>query len=211
MWARELGFVEKQKNGRRCAPRNRYVAGAKLSEHKFLRLLHGFAQSTAIKALEPTTHTSGKTIRATYGTLRGGLVCAALARPEHFGQAGLILAHENASALLHAVRHCRRFKRHSQHHAPRLACPVQEDQFVKEKIVRLICALDLRSLPLQEDKDAVAELIDHMAWAVPQLHPRAPRQSLADLVPGAQAFAHDNMRLYEDYRRYLLKTPLGAQ
>lgn len=175
-----------------------------------MRLLHGFSAGTTLKALEPKTHTSGKTIRATYGTLRGGLACAAVARPERFGQAGRILGHENASALLHAVRHCRRFKRHRQHHAPRLACPVQEDQFVMEKIVRLLCALDLRALPLQENDDAVAELIDHLARAVPQLHPRAPRQSLAALIPGAQPFAHDAMRLYEDYRRYLLKNPLGT-
>lgn len=151
---------------------------------------------------------SGKTIRATYGTLRGGLACAAVARPERFGQAGRILAHENASALSHAVRHCRRFKRHTQQHAPRMTCHVQEDQFVTEKIVRLLCALDLRDLPLDDD-EAVVALIEALCDAIPRLHPREPRQRLADFIPDAKPFAHDIMRLYEDYRHYLLKYPLS--
>lgn len=161
-----------------------------------------------MKMLEPTTHTSGKTIRTTYGALRGGLARAAIARPEQFGQAGRILAHKDAPALFHAVRHCRRFKRHRQHHAPRLACPVQEDQFVADKIVRLLCALDLRDLPLHDDK-SVGALIENLCDAIPRLQPREPRQRLADFIRGAKPFAHDCQRLYEDYRRHLLKNPLG--
>jgi hypothetical protein len=209
VWARELGLVEKQKRRRRNAPRNRYVAGAKLSEHKFLRLLHGFAQGTPIKALEPTTHVSGKTIRSTYGSLRGGLACAAIVRPEQFGQSGRVFSHESAPRLFRAVLKSRRFKRLTHYYAPRLDCPVQEDQFVKEKIVRLLCALDLRDLPLHDDA-AVAALIETLCEAIPRLHPREPRQRLADFIPDARPHAHPEMRLFEDYRRYLLKSPLRA-
>lgn len=206
----KIGEFEKQKRAARIAQKNRYYAGAKLSEHKFLRLLHGFAAGTTLKALEPKTHTSGKTIRTTYSALRGGLTCAAIAHPEQFGQAGRILAHESAPKLFHAVLQSRRFKRHRQHHAPRLACPLQEDLFVMEKIVRLLCALDLRDLPLSDDA-AVGALIDLLCEAIPRLHAREPRQRLADLIPGAKPFTHDGLRLFEDYRRYLLKNPLGTR
>ncbi|WP_210163476.1 hypothetical protein [Hyphomicrobium nitrativorans] len=202
--------MKKQKTRRASAPRNRYVVRAKLSEHKFLRILHGYAEGTPIQKLEPRTHVSGNTIRATYRMLRGNLPDAATVRPTLFGYAGPILMHENAPMLLHAIRPTRRFRRHRQRHAPRLSCPVEEERFLTEKIVRLLCALDLRALPLQEDEDAVAELIENMVQAFPELHPRKPRQALAELIPGAQPFAHDGMRLYEDYRRCLLRSPLGT-
>ncbi len=202
---------KKQKSAGASPRRNRYCAGAKLSEHKFLRLLHGYAHALPIQALEPTTHVSGKTIRATYRVLRQTLADAAIAHPAMFGEAGRILMHERVPALMHAVRHSRRFKRHRQHHAPRLSCPVEESHLVMEKIVRLLCALDLRDIPLDEDDDAVADLTAHLREAVPRLHPRAPKQDLAAFVPGAKPFAHAELRLYEDYRRYLLKNPLGTQ
>lgn len=87
---------------------------------------------------------------------------------------------------------------------------MQEDQFVMEKIVRLLCALDLRDLPLHDDA-AVVALIELLCDAIPRLHPREPRQKLADFIPGAKPFAHDGLRLYEDYRRSLLKNPLWTR
>lgn len=202
-----MGTVKKQKRARKSALKNRYCAGAKLSEHKFLRILRGFAEGITLSALEPTAHVSSKTIRAEYHSLRAGVACAALAHPEQFGQAGRILMHERTPELLRAVRHSRRFKRHRQHHAPRLTCPVQADQLVMEKIVRLLCALDLRDLPLLDD-EAVGALIESLIDAIPRLHPREPRQKLADFIPGAKPFMHDGLRLYGDFRRYLLKNPL---
>ncbi|MCC7253066.1 hypothetical protein [Hyphomicrobium sp.] len=206
-----MGRIEKQKTCARTEPRNRYVAGAKLSEHKFLRILRGYAHALPIAALEPTTHVTAKTIRATYGTLRGKLADAAIAHPERFGQAGRILMHEDIPALHHALLCSRRFKRHRQRHAPRLSCPVEERHFVTEKIVRLLCALDLRDVALREHDDAVTDLIAHLSEAIPRLHPRAPKQDLATFIPGAKPFAHSELRLYEDYRRYLLRNPLDRQ
>lgn len=204
-----MGTVKKQKRARKSALKNRYCAGAKLSEHKFLRILHGYADGMTIQELATTTHVSGRSVRSTYDKLRCVLGKAAIDHTAGFGNAGRILAHADAPSLIRAVRNSRRFERHRQHHAPRLSSPVQEDEFVMEKMVRLLCAVDLRDLPLHDDA-AVGALIETLCHAIPRLHPREPRQRLADIIPGAKPFAHDGLRLYVDYRRYLLKYPLGT-
>jgi len=205
-----LRGLQKQKTGRRSAPRNRYVAGAKLSEHKFLRILHGYAEGLPIKTLEPTTHVSGKTIRSTYRALRCALPGAMLHHPERFGYAGLVLAADEAGRLRHAVQRSRTFNRYRKHQAPRLSCPVEEGGYVTEKIARLLCALDLRELSLTDKADAVGALIEALCEAIPRLHPREPHQHLADFIPDARPFAYNSIRFYGDYRRYLLKSPLGS-
>lgn len=210
VWARELGLVEKQKNGRRCAPRNRYVAGAKLSEHKFLRLLHGFAVSTPIGLLEPTTHVSGKTIRATYGALRAHLPIATQRDRARFSKAGVYLFEgegitPEGRRIIASIERTRRFSRYIKRHAPRLSSCEDEQHFLMEKAVRIFCALDLRGVEVD------ARLLAQIAEAFAVLHPRDPLQKLAEFIPGAKPFAHDGLRLYEDYRRYLLTNPLGTR
>lgn len=205
----EIRELEKPKRAARIALKNRYYAGAKLSEHKFLRLLHGFATNTPINALEPSTHVSGKTIRATYGALRAHLPIATSVHPEIFSGAGLVLAHHETPALFHAARHSPVFRRHRRHHAPRLTCPDEELEHIHETAVRLLCALDLREVGLHES-ETTREIVLRLADAIPRLHPREPMQKLAEFIPGAKPFAHPELRLYEDYRRYLLKNPLGS-
>jgi len=207
----EIGEYKKPKRATRIALKNRYSAGAKLSEHKFLRLLHGFAEGTPINVLEPSTHVSGKTIRATYGALRAHLPIAISTHPKSFSGAGLVLAHHEAPALFHAARRSPLFRRHRRHHAPRLKCPDEELEHVHETAVRLMCALDLRGVGLYEDENAAREIVLRLAYAIPHLNPREPMQKLAEFIPGAKPFAHPELRLYEDFRRYLLKNPLGAQ
>lgn len=206
-----MGEFEKPKRAARIALKNRYYAGAKLSEHKFLRLLHGFAQSTPIDVLEPSTHVSGKTIRATYGALRAHLPIAISVHPERFSGAGLVLASYETPALFHAARYSPVFRRHRRRHALRLKCPDEELEHIHETAVRLLCALDLREVGLHEDENAAREIVLRLAEAIPRLHPREPMQKLAEFIPGAKPFAHPELRLYEDYRRYLLKNPLGAR
>lgn len=206
-----MGNIEKQKIRRRNQPLNRYYAGAKLSEHKFLRLLHGFAESTPIKVLEPSTHVSGKTIRAIYSALRGHLPIAINAHPEKFSGAGLLLSHHEAPALLHAAKRSLVFRRHRRHHAPRLTCPDEELEHIYEMAVRLLCALDLREVGILADEDAAREIVLRLADSVPRLHPREPFQKLSDFIAGAKPHAHPELRLYEDYRRHLLKNPLGTR
>lgn len=77
--------------------------------------------------------------------------------------------------------------------------------------MRLLCTLDLREVGLLEDENAAREIVLRLAEAIPHHHPREPLQKLADFIPGAKRFAHPELRLYEDYRRYLLKNLLGAQ
>lgn len=210
MWAQELGLVEKQKRGRRYAPRNRYVAGGKLSEHKFLRLLHGFAESTPIKALKPMTHVSGKTIRSTYGALRAHLPIAAQRDRARFSQAGIYLFENDAIThegrrILASIERTRRFSRYLKRHAPRLSSSEDERAFAMEKAVRIFCALDLRGV------DVDGRILDEISEAFTALRPGEPLQKLADFIPGAKPHAHPELRLYEDYRRYLLKNPLSKQ
>lgn len=202
-----MGLVEKQKIGRRCAPRNRYCAGAKLSEHKFLRLLHGFADSTPIKSLEPTTHVSSKTIRSTYGTLRAHLPIATQRQRARFSNAGIYLFESEGITpegrhIIASIERTRRFSRYIKRHAPRLTSSEDEHLFLLEKAVRIFCALDLRGLDVDE------RLLAQIAEAFTALRPGEPLQKLADFIPGAKPHAHPELRLYEDYRRYLLKNPL---
>lgn len=114
------------------------------------------------------------------------------------------------SILIHAVRISRVFRRHMRLHAPRLTCPDEELAHIHEIVVRLICALDLREFGLHDDETAAREIVLRLAEAIPRLNPREPLHKLAEFIPGAKPFAHDGLRLYEDYRRYLLKNPLGA-
>lgn len=204
-----MGLVEKQKRRRRYAPQNRYYAGAKLTEHKFLRLLHGFAQSTPIKALEPTTHVSGKTIRTTYGTLRTHLPIATQRERARFSNAGVYLFEDESITpegrqIIASIKRTRRFSRHIKRHAPRLSSSEDEHLFLLEKAIRIFCALDLRGVEVD------ARLLAQIAEAFTALRPGDPLQKLADFIPGVRPHAHPELRLYEDYRRYLLKNPLGS-
>lgn len=70
--------------------------------------------------------------------------------------------------------------------------------------MRIFCALDLRGV------DADEHLLAQIAEAFTALHPRDPLQKLAEFIPRAKLHAHPELRLYEDYRRYFLNTPLGA-
>lgn len=200
--------AKNQKSERRTALCNRYSVGAKLSEHKFLRLLHGYAHGVPLQAMERRTHVSGRTIRTTYANLRAHLPVAITAHPERFSGAGIVLAHHETPALVHAARRSPVFRRHRRHHAPRLKCPDEELEHVHEAVVRLLCALDLRGVGLNEDENATRDVVLRLADALPRLHPRDPPQNLAEIIPGARPCAHPEMRLYEDYRRYLLKNPL---
>jgi hypothetical protein len=196
--------------GRKITPRNRYVAGAKLSEHKFLRILHGYAEGLPIKTLEPTTHVSGKTIRSTYGTLRAHLPTATKRERARFSHAGLYLFEAEAITpegrrIIASIERTRRFGRYIKRHAPRLSSCEDEHLFLLEKAVRIFCALDLRGVEVD------ARLLAQIAEAFMALHPRDPLQKLADFIPGAKPHAHPELRFYEDYRRYLLKNPLGSQ
>lgn len=200
--------IQKQKIGRRSPLQNRYYRGAKLSEHKFLRLLHGFAQGTPIRVLDPTTHVSSKTIRGTYGTLRAHLPIAAQRDRARFSHAGVYLFEDKGitaecRCIIASVERTRRFSRYIKRHAPRLSSGDDEQAFLLEKAVRIFCALDLRGVSVDE------RLLAQIAEAFMALPPRAPLKKLADFIPGARPHAHPELRLYEDYRRYLLKHPLG--
>jgi hypothetical protein len=210
MWVRELERPKKQKTGRRSGPRNRYYAGAKLSEHKFLRILQGYAEGTPIQALEPTTHVSGKTIRATYRMLRVTLSEAVQTEPERFaGTGGYLFNHgalsQGGQDVLTCLQCSKRFRRYRHQHAPRSQDGGGESLLLLEKTTRIFCALDLRNAT------ADAALLDELSEAYASLRPSDPLQRLADFIANARPHAHPELRLYEDYRRYLLKLPLGRQ
>ncbi len=199
--------LKKQKSAGASPRRNRYYAGAKMSEHKFLRLLYGYAHGVPLQALEPTTHVSGKTIRLTYRTLRVRLPVASNSERQRFARAGDYLFGDGsitaeARHAFAAVERTRRFGRYIKRHAPRLSSCEEEQAYLIEKLIRIFCALDLRG------QQATPHRLAEIAEAFTQLQPGEPLQKLADLIPGARAHAHPELRLYEDYRRYLLKNPI---
>jgi hypothetical protein len=59
--------------------------------------------------------------------------------------------------------------------------------------------------------DVDERLLAQIAEAFTALRPGEPLQKLAEYIPDAKAHAHPSLRHYEDYRRYLLKNPLGTQ
>lgn len=205
-----MGSGKKQKRARKKAARNRYCAGAKLSEHKFLRLLRGFADNIPVQALAQTTHVSGKTIRATYARFRQVLPEATQSLPLAFGRAGLVLWCEGELApdgemFLRALAQSRQYRRHKRRHAPRLRSPLEERLIVIEFAVRIFCALDLGRVDLPQCEDAV---LAALTQGIAQLSPRDPLSKVCEYVPGVRAHHHPHDRLYEDVRRYLLKHPL---
>lgn len=201
-----MGTVKKQKRARKEALKNRYCAGAKLSEHKFLRILRGFAEGMTLSALEPMTHTTGKTIRATYRALRERLPEAIHELPLIFGSAGAYLEHPDAAALLTAIRSSAVFRRYRKLHAPRMKDVREEQCLVLEFAMRVFCALDLRGITMGPDN-----VLRALADGIRAHKPRDPLQKLAGCILGAKAHFHADARLYDDFRRKLLQNPLGSR
>lgn len=200
-----MGTVKKQKRARKGALKNRYCAGAKLSEHKFLRLLHGYAEAMTIQELATTTHVSSKTIRATYRKLRERLADVVFDEPESFGGAGIFLNLPEAGALLDAIKASAQFRRYRKRHAPRLKDEREKRLLLMEFAVRVFCALDLRNTATKPDI-----LIAILTHAVGATRAREPLQELAEFIPGAKPHAHPELKLYDEFRRHLLKNPLGV-
>ena len=141
----------KKKSRRGATAKNRYAAGAKLSEHKFLRILEGYAEGLPIQALEPTIHVSGKTIRGTYRTLRTHLPLAVQRERARFAGAGDVLfsgggLSPEGNRLLSGIARTRRFARYVHRHAPRINSAEEERLLLVEKAVRVMCAVDLRGI-----------------------------------------------------------------
>ena len=198
-----MGTVKKQKRARKTALKNRYCAGAKLSEHKFLRILRGFAEGMTLSALEPMTHVSGKTIRATYRLLRVRWAVTIIADGAAFGAAGNYLTQPEAGVLLNAIRTSTQFRRYRKRHAPRLQDAHEEPLLVLEFAVRVFCALDLRNAATEP-----TTVLSALAQGIGALRAREPLQNLAAFIPGARPHGHPAARLYEDFRRHLLRNPL---
>jgi len=166
--------------------------------------LRGFAEGMTLSALEPMTHASGKTIRTTYRLLRERLAKTIHEQPLLYGAAGSYLIHPEAGALFDAIKASASFRRYRKRHAPRSKDAHEERLLVLEFAVRVFCALDLRNTATKPDI-AIATL----AHAVGAIKAREPLQELADFIPGAKPHAHPELKLYDEYRRHLLMSPLG--
>ena len=128
---------------------------------------------------------------------------AAVHHSNRFGGAGVILESRSREELIQAVKHSPRFRRHRAQHAPRMKCPVEEHALATEKLIRLICALDLRAAELDGAN------LRALAEGIQSSRPRDPLQQLASRIPKAKVHSHPGLRLYEDLRWHLLKNPLG--
>ncbi|HML91232.1 hypothetical protein [Methyloceanibacter sp.] len=225
--------MPKTKNGARgCAPKNRYCIGAKLSEHKFLRLLRGLADNMPVHELEPRTHISGKTIRSTYRALRAELASAVRAEPERFGGTGTVLfadgqLTECGREILRRVYRSREFRLYRKHHAPRLKDEFDERNLLVNKAVRMFCVVALPPAGLEADASNVIntlQLLEAIDFDLPLLRRfvegRLPvdqpdgtangcSNEFLDAARDVPRHHYPERRLYEDFRRYLLKNPLG--
>lgn len=175
-----------------------------------MRILRGFSEGLTIAELERTTHVSARTIRATYKTLRERLPVAIAIDPDIFGGAGRVLAMDDSNSLLEAVLGSAHFRRHRKRHAPRMKREDEERLLATELLVRLLCGIDLRGLDIAAAENHVL-IVDGFIKGLVRLRPRERVQTLAEHLPGTKPHAYPGLRLYEDYRRYLLKIPLGTQ
>jgi len=172
-----------------------------------LRILQGYADAMPVQALELTTHTTGKSIRITYRALRTNLPLATQRCPERFAGVGIFLFDNGALSvpgkrLFPLIGNTRRFSRYVRRHAPRLRSDEDAQLLLMEKVVRIFCALDLRGCDVDD------RLLAQITEAFTCLRVNEPLQKLAELIPKVRPHAHPSLRLYEDYRRYLLKHPL---
>jgi hypothetical protein len=71
-----------------------------------------------------------------------------------------------------------------------------------ENVVRIFYTLDLRSVELGE------LLAAQIAETFTAVHPREPLQKLAEFLAKVRPHAHPELRLYENYRRYLRRNPM---
>lgn len=140
---------------------------------------------------------------------RGSLAGEAVAtEPALFAGVGHITNGTNGQRLLEAVRGCAYFRRHRKRVAPRMRGEENERMLATELLVRMLYAIDLRGIHLAEaEKQAL--VVDGFINGLATLRPRDPMQRLADIIPGARPHAHPESRLYDEYRRYLLKLHLG--
>jgi hypothetical protein len=159
-----------------------------------------------LSALDSMTHTSGKTIRATYWLLRMRLAEAVLDDEDAFGRAGFYLSQPCAVELLNAIAVSAAFRRYRRIHAPRLKDQNREQLLVLEFAVRILCALDLRNVHANPES-----ILQMLRVSIGPLKLRDPLQKLAESLAGARPHAGAGRRLYEDYRRHLLRKPAGQQ
>lgn len=154
---------------------------------------------------------SARTIRATYKALRERLPEVIAIDPDRFGGAGRVLAMDGSGSLLEAVRGCANFRRHRKRHAPRMKGEEGERLLANELLVRMLCAIDLRGVNLAATEDRTLVMVG-LIKGLATLRPRDPLQWLTEFIPGSRPQVHSESRLYEEYRRHLLKQPLvGAQ
>ncbi len=151
--------------------KNRYHRGAKLSEHRFLRVLRGFADDQTARETSDATGISEKTIQNLFDRVRERLMRAVLIHPVRFGGAGYFLFDDRkisrrGSILFDVVSGSFLFKRTLMRHAPRVGAtgaPKAAFSFLLlETVVRIFCTLshpkDNEGLYSDEIQEAYANL-----------------------------------------------------
>jgi len=121
-----------------------------------------------------------------------------------FGAAGIFLSLPEARALLDAIRASAKFRRYRKQHAPRLKDAHEVHVLVQEFAVRMFCALDLRNVTAEPES-----ILQILIFCIRAMNSRDPLQKMAAFIPGSRSHAYPAERLYKDYRRLLLKLPLG--
>lgn len=130
----------------RSRPKNRYVRNAKLSEYRFLRILHSFAYGLSPKDAAIETGISEKTVRATYASLRQKVMEAAKTAKPIFGLGSRYLYEdgkltEKGAIFLEAVSCSRVFESYIDDHAPRLRDEAERESYVFDLGMRILTGL----------------------------------------------------------------------
>ncbi|MBO6559445.1 MAG: hypothetical protein JJ959_02865 [Nisaea sp.] len=168
------GSKQNKKAGLSTQPRNRYHRRAKLSEHRFLRVLRCFCDEKTVEDTAEETRITPRTIRDLYGRFREALLRAALEEPFAFGWTGYFLFEKQelsprGNAIMDAIAGSEMMRKALNHHGIRAGITGEKPDprfsyFLFEVAARVFCALSM-----SKDNDTLYSDEIHEAYAGLQL------------------------------------------
>lgn len=191
------------------------MRNAKLSEYRFLKILHGFAMNQTAKELAPEIRISEKTIRAIYRQLRDRLPEAIMMNPQGFGGAGYHLLPDRrlgvkGKRFLATIARSGIYARHAERHAPRLSDMRGMGDLLFEVAVRMLCNTSLRQGAMidyaPDTKAALREASQIADWIRENRHKEGFLERQGRLIRRFEEIAEGMKRILDHEALAVLRT-----
>ncbi|MEO0696961.1 MAG: hypothetical protein AAFY84_12770 [Pseudomonadota bacterium] len=151
-------------------PRNRYMRGSKLSEHRFLKVVRAYADDLTVSEAAKATRIAERSVRPLYDRLRERLMRGVISNPKAFGWSGFFLFEDTVistrgHAIFDIVSESDFFASTRARHAPRVGLttelhPERFSSLLFETTVRIFCALSTRDLENSLYSEDIRQAID---------------------------------------------------